>query len=412
MSVTFNDIKRAQETIKGHVVRTPLLHSHALSEITGAEIHVKLENMQATSSFKDRGALVKLTSLSEAEKQRGIIAMSAGNHAQSVSFHARNMGIDTTIVMPLATPYNKIERTKRLGARVILSGETVAESQEKVEQLVASEGLTQVHPYDDDKVIAGQGTVAAEILEDIPDLDILVAPIGGGGLMSGCAIAAKHMRPEIKIIGSEALLYPSMYHALRGEKSHCGGATLAEGIAVKDVSKRTVSYCKPLVDEIKLVDEQQIERAVHLFLTGQKTLAEGASATALAAVMSDREQLAGKKVALVLTGGNIDPRILASISYRELEREQRLIKMRIAVDDRPGMLGIISTLVGKMGANILEVSHHRMFLDISAKGAQLEIMLETRDGVHATEIVKKIEEHGFSTTVLGSFGHGKGGFNQ
>lgn len=400
MSVTFQDIKDAARTIDGQIEKTPLVVAHAISELIGAELFIKLENQQVTSSFKDRGALNKLSSLSDTEKARGVVAMSAGNHAQSVAYHAKRLGVPATIVMPQATPYTKVERTQKHGAEVVLWGDTLVEAQAKVEELIASRNLTQVHPFDDDKVIAGQGTVALEMLAQCPDLDTLVVPTGGGGLISGCAVAAKAIKPDIEVIGAEAELFPSMYHALRGEPSVCGGATLAEGIAVKDVAARTVALCKEYVDTIHLANETNIERGVFLLLSRQKTLAEGAAATGLAAILSNPDHYAGRKVGIVLTGGNIDPRILASISYRELEREQRIVNLRFSIDDKPGILGRITTLLGDQGANVLEVSHHRMFLDMSAKGAQLDIMIETRDGQHASDIVSLIRQGGFQVDVL------------
>ncbi len=322
MTVTFKDIQDAADLLEGKIEKTPLVFAHAISGMVGAEIFIKLENQQITSSFKDRGALNKLSSLTEKEAARGVVAMSAGNHAQSVAYHAKRLGIPATIVMPKATPYTKVERTEKHGAEVVLEGDTLVEAQAKVEELVKTRNLTQVHPFDDDKVIAGQGTVAMEMLEAQPGLEVLVVPTGGGGLISGCAIAAKTIKSDIEVIGAEAKLFPSMYHALRGEPSVCGGATLAEGIAVKDVAARTVAICKEYVDTVRLVDETSIERAVFLLLSQQKTLAEGAAATSLAVILSDPDYFSGRKIGIVLTGGNIDPRILASISYRELEREQ------------------------------------------------------------------------------------------
>jgi threonine dehydratase len=400
MTVSFEDIRKAKGVLKGNAMRTPLLKSAKLSEITGAEIYVKFENMQVTNSFKDRGAYVKLSSLSDVEKARGVIAMSAGNHAQAVAYHARRLGIPATIVMPETTPSTKVERTQSHGPQVILSGETLADSQITAEAMVVEKGLILVHPYDDDRIIAGQGTIGLEMLEDEPELDAIVVPIGGGGVISGTAIAAKNIRPEIEMIGVEVKLYPSMYAALRGQTAKCGGSTLAEGIAVKNVTERTVAICRQFVDDVRLVGESDIERAVMAYLTHQKTLAEGAGAAGLAAVLADPGHFRGRKVGLVLSGGNIDPRILSSVITRELQREMRIVNLRITIDDRPGVLGKISTLLGKHGANILEVSHRRMFLDIPAKGAELEIMLETRDHRHAEEIVRLIEAHGFTTRVL------------
>ena len=400
MAVSFESIENAQKQLKGNVVRTPLLHSAKLSEITGAEIHVKFENMQVTSSFKDRGAYIKLSSLSAAEKALGVIAMSAGNHAQAVAYHAKRLGIPATIVMPETTPSTKVERTKSHGAHVILSGETLADSQITAEAIVAQKGLVLVHPYDDDRIIAGQGTIGIEMLEDEPGLEAIVVPVGGGGVISGTAIAAKTIKPGIELIGVEVKLYPSMHAALRGQPAKCGGSTLAEGIAVKNVTERTVAICRQFVDDVRLVGEADIERAVMAYLTHQKTLAEGAGAAGLAAVLADPNHFHGRKVGLLLCGGNIDPRILSSVITRELQREMRIVNLRITIDDRPGVLGKISSLLGQHGANILEVSHRRMFLDIPAKGAELEIMIETRDKPHAEDIVRLIEAQGFTTRVL------------
>lgn len=400
MAVTFKDIENARTVLAGNVVRTPLIRADKLSDITGADIYVKFENLQVTSSFKDRGAYNKMSSLTDAEKALGVIAMSAGNHAQAVAYHAKRLGIPATIVMPETTPSTKVERTRAHGAHVILSGETLAESQVTAEALVKDKGYLLIHPYDDDKVIAGQGTIAIEMLEDQPDLDVMVVPIGGGGIIGGTAIAAKHIKPDLEVLGVEVKLYPSMYHALRGQPAKCGGSTLAEGIAVKNVTERTIAIAKQYVDDVRLVGESDIERAVMAYLTHQKTLAEGAGAAGLAAVFADPGHFRGRKVGLILCGGNIDPRILASIILRELEREHRIVNLRIQIDDRPGVLGRIATLLGQLGANILEVSHRRMFLDVPAKGAELEIMVESRDGPHADEIVARIEAEGFSTRVL------------
>jgi threonine dehydratase len=400
MPIAYKDIETARDRLAGNVVRTPLLHSHKLSEITGAQIYVKFENLQVTNSFKDRGAFNKMSYLSEAERQRGVIAMSAGNHAQAVAYHARKLGIPAVIVMPETTPSTKVERTRSHGAQVVLSGETLADSQVTAEAMVKEKGYILIHPYDDDRIIAGQGTIGIEMLEDEPSLDCIVVPIGGGGVISGIAIAAKHIKPQIEIIGAEVKLYPSMYHALRGQPARCGGSTLAEGIAVKNVTERTIAICKQYVDDVRLVGESDIERAVMAYLSHQKTLAEGAGAAGLAAVLADPAHFRGRKVGLVLCGGNIDPRILASVIYRELEREHRIVNLRIQIDDRPGVLGRIASRLGQLGANILEVSHRRMFLDVPAKGAELEIMIETRDGRHADEIVESIESDGFTARVL------------
>jgi threonine dehydratase len=400
MPVTFDDIRRAQGQLKGHAVRTPFLAAPKLSELTGAAVYVKFENLQVTASFKDRGAYVKLASLSDSERRRGVIAMSAGNHAQAVAYHAGRLAIPATIVMPETTPFTKIERTRAYGAAVVLSGETLADSQVTAEAIVAEKNLVLVHPYDDDRIIAGQGTIGLEMLEDEPDLDAIVVPVGGGGVISGIAIGVKHIKADIEVVGVEVRLFPSMYAALRGLPAKCGGSTLAEGIAVKNVTERTVSICRQFVDDVRLVDESDIERSVMAYLAQQKTLAEGAGAAGLALLLAEPEHFRNRKVGLVLSGGNIDPRILASIIYRELEREQRIVMLRIQIDDRPGVLGKIATLLGANGANILEVSHRRMFLDIPAKSAELEIMLETRDGRHAEDIVELLEAQGFVIRVL------------
>ncbi len=347
MTVTIADVKAARRVIQGAVLRTPMLPAPRLSALTGAEVFVKYENLQVTNSFKDRGALVKLTSLSDAERKHGVIAMSAGNHAQAVAYHAARLKIPATIVMPVTTPFVKVAATRSHGAEVVLEGESVAEAQKRCEQILAERGLALVHPYDDARIIAGQGTIAIEMLEEVPDLDVLVIPIGGGGLIAGNAIAAHAMNPKIEIVGVEAALYPSMWNALhKAESRPIGGATLAEGIAVKNVGKLTLPVIRDLVSEIVLVDEVYLERAVNAYLTLQKTMAEGAGAAGLAAMLAKPERFRGKKVGLILCGGNIDPRILASIMVRELERESHIVSFRLTIPDRPGVLGAIATRFG------------------------------------------------------------------
>ncbi len=395
MSVTIADIESARRVIAGAVLRTPMLPAPRLSALTGAEVFVKYENLQVTNSFKDRGALNKLASLSAAERARGVIAMSAGNHAQSVAYHAARLGIPATIVMPVTTPFVKVAATKSHGATVVLHGEGVAEAQARVEELVRERSLVQVHPYDDDRIIAGQGTIALEMLEDVGDLDCLVIPIGGGGLISGNAIAARAVKPAIEIVGVEAALYPSMVNALRAGNRADGGPTLAEGIAVKQVSGRTVAIVRELVADILLVDEPHLERAVNAYATLQKTVAEGAGAAGLAALLANPDRFQGKKVALILSGGNIDPRILASITVRELERESRIVSFRLSLPDRPGVLGAIASRIGALDGNILEVDHRRLFLDVPAKGAKLDVTIETRDAAHAAEIRAALAADGY-----------------
>ncbi len=404
LPVTLADIEAARATIRGQVLRTPMLPAPRLSELTGASIFVKYENLQVTNSFKDRGALVKLSSLSDAERARGVIAMSAGNHAQAVAYHAQRLKIAATIVMPVTTPAVKVASTRAFGAQVLLVGESVGEAQDRVEVLVREHGYAQVHPYDDARIIAGQGTVALEILEDVPDLDCLVVPIGGGGLISGNAIAAKAVKPDIDIVGVEAELYPSMWNAIHGASKPSGGPTLAEGIAVKKVTGSTIPVVRALVSDILLVNEPHLERAVNAYVTTQKTVAEGAGAAGLAAVLANPDRFRGRRVGLILSGGNIDPRILASITVRELERENRMVSLRLSLMDRPGTLGVIATRLGELGANILEVDHKRHFLDVPAKGARLDVTIETRDAAHIAEILAALEKDGFAPQRIGAGG--------
>lgn len=402
MTVTIADIEAARKVIAGAVLRTPMLPAPRLSALTGAEVFVKYENLQVTNSFKDRGALNKLSSLTQAERQRGVVAMSAGNHAQSVAYHAARLGIPATIVMPVTTPHVKVAATRSHGAEVVLHGETVADAQARCEAIMAERGMTLVHPYDDEKVIAGQGTIALEMFEDVPDLDMMVIPIGGGGLISGNAIAAKARNPKIEVIGAEALLYPAVWNALEHGNRPVGGPTLAEGIAVKNVGKLTLPIIRDLVSDVILVDEAHLERAVNAYLTLQKTMAEGAGAAGLAALLAEPVRFKGKRVGLILCGGNIDPRILASIMVRELERETRIVAFRLIIPDQPGVLGIIATRLGQLGANILEVEHRRLLLDVPAKGASLDVTIETRDAGHAREVMEALAADGYKPKRLGS----------
>ncbi|MCK9915125.1 threonine ammonia-lyase [Microbacteriaceae bacterium K1510] len=400
MSVTLADIEEARRILKDAVVRTPMLPAPKLSALTGAEVFVKYENFQITNSFKDRGALVKLASLSAAERARGVVAMSAGNHAQSVAYHAARLRIPATIVMPVTTPFVKLAATRSYGAEVVLHGESVSETQGRVADLVREKGYVEVHPYADPRIIAGQGTIALEMLEDVADLDCLAIPIGGGGLIGGNAVAAKALRPEIEIVGVECALYPSMWNAVRGENRPAGGPTLAEGIAVKAVSGLTVSIVRELVADLLLVGEPDLERAVNAYTTLQKTVAEGAGAAGLAALLAYPERFRGKRVGLILSGANIDPRILASITVRELEREHRIVSFRLSIPDRPGTLGLIATRLGALGANILEVEHKRLLLDVPAKGAKLDVTIETRDAGHADEILKALAADGYQPAPI------------
>lgn len=395
MHVTIADIQAARHVIAGVVLRTPMLPAPKLSALTGADVYVKYENLQVTNSFKDRGALVRLTTLSTAERDRGVIAMSAGNHAQAVAYHARRLSIPATIVMPLTTPFVKVASTRSYGAEVVLHGESVSEAQARCEQIQAERGLTLVHPYDDPHIIAGQGTIALEMLEDVPSLDVIVIPIGGGGLIAGNAIGARAVRASVEIVGAEAALYPSVWNALHDDSHAIGGPTLAEGIAVKNVGRLTLPIIRELVPKLILVSEAQLEQAVNAYLTLQKTMAEGAGAAGLAAMLAEPEYFRGKKVGLVLCGGNIDPRVLASIMVRELERDHRIVSFRLTIPDRPGVLGVIATRLGALGANILEVNHRRLFLDVPAKGAKLDVTVETRDSGHAEDVLKALAADGY-----------------
>jgi threonine dehydratase len=400
VAITLSDIQKAWALIEGQVLRTPMLPAPKLSALTGAKVFVKYENLQVTNSFKDRGALVKLSALSAEERKRGIVAMSAGNHAQAVAYHAARLRIPATIVMPVTTPLVKVASTRAHGAEVVLNGEEISEAQAKCEELIRERGLTLVHPYDDPLIVAGQGTTALEMLEDVPDIDVLVIPIGGGGLIAGSAIAARGINAKINIVGAQAALYPSFWNATKGDKRPTGGPTLAEGIAVKNVGKLTLPIVRELVSDIVLVEEADIERAVNAYLTLQKTMAEGAGAAGLAALLAKPERFKDKRVGLILTGGNIDPRILSSIMVRELERASQIVAFRLTIPDRPGVLGQIATRFGELGANILQVEHSRLFLDVPAKGARLDVTVETRDPAHARDILQALIAEGFSITLM------------
>ena len=407
MTVTLGDIERAAAAIRGAVVETPCVRSLTLSEITGAEIWLKMENEQYTGSFKDRGALVRMLDLDEGQRRRGVIAMSAGNHAQGVAYHAKRLGIPATIVMPEGTPMVKIRSTELLGARVILHGAGLSEAETFAHELAGREGLTFVHPYDDERIIAGQGTVALEMLAARPDLDMLVVPIGGGGLIAGCATAAKAIRPDIAVVGVEAALYPSMLRAIRGEdaapgRSASDGPTIAEGIAVKRPGRLTQPIVERLVSHIALVTEAQIERGVQLLIEIEKTVAEGAGAAPLAAVLAEPERYAGRRVGLVVSGGNIDSRLLASVLMRGLVREGRLVRLRVEVSDQPGSLARITRQIADLGANVLEVYHQRWFYDVPIKMAEVDFVLETRDIAHMRKLVDSLTASGTRARLLSS----------
>ncbi|HLH87984.1 MAG TPA: threonine ammonia-lyase [Xanthobacteraceae bacterium] len=382
LPVTLADIKAAAATVAGFVKATTFDRSQTLSDIAGANLWLKLENLQFTATFKERGALNRLAALSADQRRRGVIAASAGNHAQGVAFHAARLSIPATIVVPVGTPTVKIENTRRHGATVIEGGATLEDAAALAIARGRDEGLTFIHPYDDPLIIAGQGTIGLEMLAAVPDLDVVVVPIGGGGLISGIAVAAKTLKPTIEIIGVQAGLYPSMYNVIKDQSRPARGDTLAEGIAVKAPGKITSEIVRALVDDIVLVTEQDIEHAVSLLLTIEKTLAEGAGAAGLAAVLADPARFKGRNVALVLSGGNIDTRLLASVLTRQLAREGRLSRLRCDLVDRPGQLAVVVAALSKAGANIVEVSHQRTFTELPAKAVLLEVVIETRDRAH------------------------------
>jgi threonine dehydratase len=402
MTVTIDDIRAAQQRLEGRIARTPMLHCRTLSDITGAEVWVKFENFQFTAAFKERGALNKLSLLNEAERRVGVIAVSAGNHAQGVAYHAAQLGIPATIVMPVNTPFTKVEHTRKHGARVLLSGDSFAEATTFAYQLKDREGLTLIHPYDDHDVIAGQGTLGIEMLEAAPHLDTLVVPVGGGGLISGIAVAAKALRPDVDVVGVEARMYPSLHAEMRGVEPGplCGGQTIAEGIAVKQVGRLTFAIASQLVKEVVLVDEADLEQAITLFCNVEKTVAEGAGAAGLAALLAHPARFAGRRVGLVLCGGNIDSRLLASVLTRALVREKRIVSIRIVSDDRPGLLARVSKVIGDLGGNILDVAHNRLALDVPAKGAEFDIQIETRDSRHTEEITEALVASGLPPRLI------------
>jgi threonine dehydratase len=392
---TIADIRAAAARIEGKVQRTPMRHSTTLSEIAGCGISLKFENLQFTSSFKERGALNKLLSLTEEQRKRGVAAQSAGNHAQAVAYHAQRLGISATIVMPEFTPFIKIKHTKDFGARVVLHGATLSDAFTRANAIAQEEGRTFIHPYDDPAIVAGAGTCGLEMLEDAPDLDTLVVPIGGGGLMSGIALAAKAVNPAIEIYGVQTRAYPSMYDVIKGADLPCVGQSVAEGIAVKqpgDLNRRIIAK---LVKDIFLVREDEIEHAIADLLAIEKTVVEGAGAAAFAAILSNPKVFAGRKVGVVLSGGNIDMRLLSVVILRELAREGRMFSVVIEIEDRPGILAQIATVVGEAGGNILEVSHNRMLMDTSAKSAMLGVMIEAQDTAHADKIRAQLVASGF-----------------
>jgi threonine dehydratase len=392
--VSLGDVQAAAARIAGAVQRTPCLHSRTLSALTGCELWLKFENMQFTASFKERGALNKLLTLTPAEQRQGVIAMSAGNHAQGVAYHAARLGLRAVIVMPRGTPNNKVKSTRVHGAEVVLEGDTLADAAAHAQALCAREGLSFIHPYDDDAVIAGQGTVGLEMLEDVPGLEVLLVPVGGGGLISGIATAAKALRPEVHVLGVESKTWSAMHQRLHGMPVQTGGDTIAEGIAVRDVGEKTLSICRRLVDEVLLVEEETIERAIVALIEIEKTVAEGAGAAGLAALLQSPQRFAGKRVGIPICGGNIDSRMLSEVLMRGLVRDGRLVRLRVRMTDVSGSLAKVAAMIGDAGGNIVEVQHQRVFGTASVKTPEVEFLVETRDREHTRAIVAHLGAHG------------------
>ena len=397
LPVCLTDIRAAAATIAGAVLRSPMRLSRTLSQITGAAVHLKFENRQFTASFKERGALNTLLALTPQERACGVVAMSAGNHAQGVAYHAGRLGIPATIVMPVTTPFNKIKHTSDFGATVLVEGADLIEATAVARGIESGDGRVFIHPYDDLRVIAGQGTVGLEMLEEFPDLDALIVPVGGGGLIAGVAIAATSLKPGIEIYGVQSELYPAMRDALHGTApaTHPTAQTVAEGIAVKSPGALTVPIIQATVADILIAREDAIEHALALILEIEKTLVEGAAAAALAALLAHPARFAGKKVGLVMSGGNIDMRLLSNLILRELVREDRILSLTVELEDRPGQLALVAALVGGAGGNILEVAHNRMMDGTPLKSARLGLVIEARDAAHAGEIRAALQGGGF-----------------
>jgi len=398
--LTIDDVRAAAARIEGAVVQTPMMHSITLSEITGADIWLKFENLQFTAAYKERGALNALLHLSEEQMSRGVIAASAGNHSQGLSYHGTRLGVPVTIVMPKTTPTVKVMQTESVGGNVVLFGETFDDAAAHARELEAERGLTFVHPFDDPHVAAGAGTVALEMLEAKPDLDCIVTPIGGGGLISGMATVARALNPAIEVVGVQAKLFPSMYAAIKGGDPACGGDTLAEGIAVKRPGAFTSQVIAERVDDILLVDEPNLERAVALFLQIEKTVVEGAGAAGLAAVLANRDRFEGKSVGLALCGGNIDTRLLANVLLRDLARQGRLARLRVTLQDRPGALFKVMRLFDEHNVNIIEIYHQRIFTTLPAKGLITDIECEARDATQVERLVSALRKARYAVHVV------------
>ena len=397
-TVTPDDIGRAAARLAGRIVRTPCLHSETLSAIAGCEVWLKFENLQFTASFKERGALNRLAQLTEAERARGVLAVSAGNHAQGVALHARRLGIPATLVMPRHTPSVKVEATRAFGPRIVLEGDTLEEARTRGLALARDEGLVFVHPYDDPQVIAGQGTIALEMLDEVPTLDAMLIAVGGGGLISGIAVAARARRPGIEVIGVQTERYPAMHDAFHGTRHPQGTGTIAEGIAVGLPGEITARLVREHVADMLLVGEGDIEHAIVTLLEIEKTVVEGAGAAGLAALLVHRARFAGRRVGLVLCGGNIDPLLLAAIVRREMVRSGRLARLRIEVRDRPGALAAMTAALAAAGANVEEIQHQRIFGALSAELAAVEVVVQTRGEAHVAEVLATLAAAGFTGT--------------
>jgi len=398
LPVTLADVRAAQARIMGAVVRTPTLLSRTLSEMTGAKVWLKFENLQFTAAYKERGALNKLLQLTDDERRRGVIAASAGNHAQGLAYHGARLGIPVTIVMPKPTPTVKVSQTEGHGATIILHGERFDDAYAHALDVADARGLVFVHPFDDPAIIAGQGTVALEMLEDVPEIDTLVIPIGGGGLISGCGVAAKALKPSLELVGVQAELYPSMYAKLRGLRLPCEGDTLAEGIAVKVPGEITFGIVRELADEVLLVAERDLEKSLSLLLQIEKTVVEGAGAAGLAAMIAHPARFKGRNVGIVLCGGNIDTRLLANVLLRDLARSGRLARLRIRLQDRPGALFHVARVFDEQQVNIIEIYHQRVFTTLPAKGLITDIECETRDAAHLERLMDALGREGYEVS--------------
>lgn len=396
MTLNADLIQHTYDSIRSATIRTPFVPATRLSLQLGIDLHLKLENLQHTNAFKARGALAKLLTLNDAQKQAGVIACSAGNHAQGVAYHATRLGIASTIIMPEGTPFNKVKRTEDFGATVILHGTGFDESVQFTLDLAAKDGLTFIHPFDDPVVAAGQGSVALEMLEDAPDLDVIVVPIGGGGLIAGMAVAAKSVKPDVQIVGAQAAIFDAAKAAFDDGPTHFDGATLAEGIAVKEPSDANIKIIKQIVDRIDVASEAEIEDAVFDLLSAEKLVVEGAAGAGLAVIKNNLAAFRGKKVGLVVCGGNIDSRLLSTLILRGLVRDGRITRLTFEIGDTPGQLAAISRIIGEAGANVVEVIHQRMMQSVSLKQAELDVVIEARDMGHVDAIVAALREHGFN----------------